>query len=224
MSLTQSSKVFASLEKKIGDKIPKIIKHILELSSYDSKGTLQLICGDSITEIECFVNENYERIRNSFEETAYDNINPFKFTPGHRALILSFPNHIKKSNHRERIQNNENLVVRADDDDKLKKQLVDKLEKYSKNRGFEFGFTLENIKNFHFKEEKNKYKCEILCSKCSKLTPCHYKKHWEVSNLIKHFKDKHIEVVITATNVNNQNRILLLQQQTSSAIEFLNEN
>lgn len=91
--------------KKLSEqKYPKFVINILKECAFD-KNSLSLISENSIDDIEKYVRENPELIKNTVYEK--ENIGEFKFKIGHKHLILGIPKNImtiekeKKKNKRK---------------------------------------------------------------------------------------------------------------------------
>lgn len=87
--------VFKSLEKFIGDKFPDKLDEILTSAGFDVKGSLLKIDEHTVTTIENFINSNAENFVSILHGTKYESIKPFKFLPGHVALITNLPEFLK---------------------------------------------------------------------------------------------------------------------------------
>lgn len=79
------------METFLKEKIPSDIVQILKESGFETKECIALINENNIFEIEQYANENKIILRN----TSYENIENFKFKPGHKNYILNLPNQIK---------------------------------------------------------------------------------------------------------------------------------
>lgn len=82
------------MESIIGEEIPEPIKFILTSAGYDSRLALKKITSERITEIEDYFNANIENLSSGLVGSCYENVQPFKVLPGHRALIENLPQHL----------------------------------------------------------------------------------------------------------------------------------
>lgn len=67
---------------------------MLTEAGYDSRIALKRITSERITEIEDYFNANTANLSSGFVGTCYENVQPFKILPGHRALIESLPQYL----------------------------------------------------------------------------------------------------------------------------------
>ncbi|XP_055300800.1 uncharacterized protein LOC129574342 [Sitodiplosis mosellana] len=89
--------VIFKLEKYLNVKISADIIKILEFCAFENESSLMSIDNDAIMDIGNYVIENPEILK----ETSYENVNHFKFKPGHRLLIIQLPQLIKNCNQTE---------------------------------------------------------------------------------------------------------------------------
>lgn len=83
--------IFKLLEKYIGEKFPDNLDGILILCGFDGKGCLLKIDFDSVGLIEDYINSTRQKFDAILKGTKYEHETPFKFLPGHSALIRSLP-------------------------------------------------------------------------------------------------------------------------------------
>lgn len=83
--------LFSEIENLLNETIPSDIKQILEGCAFDTELSLLAINNEVIMNIEEHVNSEREILKN----TLYENINSFKFKPGHKLFLLQLPNQIK---------------------------------------------------------------------------------------------------------------------------------
>lgn len=144
-----------------------------------------MLCEKDIIQIETTINENREILNN----LNWDSNEPFKFKLGHKSLILRLPNIIKSylesKKRKTEINKEKNETV-------VKTELKNKLSNYMRRHSYEVQFTSSNIIEFEkIKEEKNIYRCRIVCVFCGKSVAAKYKNHWMVSNFETHLR-KHV--------------------------------
>lgn len=89
-----SNNFFVDLEKILNEKIPHDILKILDGCYFDSAISLSSITSSTIDEIEQYVNENTDVVKN----TSYEGVLPFKLKPGHKSFLLQLPIRLKESN------------------------------------------------------------------------------------------------------------------------------
>lgn len=83
--------IFQELEFFLKEPINIDIKNILMKSGFDTKSALLGLNSQSIEEIEDYANKN----RSVLESTSYENMETFKFKPGHKCVIKHLANTIK---------------------------------------------------------------------------------------------------------------------------------
>lgn len=85
--------MYLEIENLLNEKFPSDLKHILDGCGFDTELSLVAIDDAVIADIEKHVNIGTEILEN----TSYENVNPFKFKPGHRVFLSKLPNQIKIS-------------------------------------------------------------------------------------------------------------------------------
>lgn len=89
--------IFLLIEKEMGERLPQPIAFILNETGFSTKIALKGINPDStITQIEKFINKNYERLSRGLIGSIYENIQPFEIAPGHRVVIESIPQYMER--------------------------------------------------------------------------------------------------------------------------------
>lgn len=223
--LFQQSKkgIFFEIEKHIGEPIPDFIKKILKACGYDHQIAFENFNREEIKEIEDFINEQFKEKPEFLLGTVYEQSECFKFLPGHRAILLSLPEIVKKVkesksqkklNKKTKVNllvgNNGDLITEENsvsfDLEILSKKLIEKLNKFLEKISLNTEFHPENISNA--KIENNCVKCYVKCPSCLINTPCIYKTYWLVSNIEKHLKSHSISHSILSEQLNeNQDQI-----------------
>lgn len=72
------------LGKKLNDELPVVIKKILKGCGFENKFTISQINKETISSIECFVNDTPDYSNSILKGTTYENIKPFKLLPACR--------------------------------------------------------------------------------------------------------------------------------------------
>lgn len=101
------------IEDIIRESLPKCIIKILSACGYDSMLGISGIDESAVTEVEQYVNNNRNIIRElecCFANT-YKRLEKFRFLPGHRILILHLSNRINSTFERKQSGNSNNFVV-----------------------------------------------------------------------------------------------------------------
>lgn len=95
IQILQAKEAFLTIFNRfVGNEIPEVLIKILTATGFDTKCALDLLTEKSIAEIEGYVNANRATIAN----TTYEKKLNFKFLPGHRSILLSFPKKIQSFN------------------------------------------------------------------------------------------------------------------------------
>lgn len=154
--------------------------------------------------VRSIIEEYTQQNLDILHETIYENCEPFKFLPGHRALLLAIPKRISsfKESKKQKRKNTTNHLQQpvdetatdAPDDLELeKKQLIEKLHKFCKNINLFLDLSLGDISDFIVLNDR--IRCRVSCPYCQNKYWCLKKKHWAVSNIESHLK-KHKEQMI----------------------------
>lgn len=185
--------IFKKLGKSLNEKLPENIGQILDESGFCTKAAI-LTLSDiaNIKFIEEHINENRENYRTILQKTRYENKTPFKFLPGHVALIKSLPQEIlkisqqKKENKKTRKSpiepqpetrqlsladnthsgnsSDANEVPSSDKSEEIKQELIQKINAFCARKKILNGVSAENILNWH--SESGVFKCSIKCLSC----------------------------------------------------------
>lgn len=202
---------WAKLEKSIGSKFPEPIINILEKCGFDCEIALSEIDADCIDLIEKHLNKNRDLVKS----TVYENQDEVKILPGHRQIIASIPEHIKKFKTNQtkkptsvkRIQQSQQpkisfpsvqsetgetidaeLVTLNEETEKcLLDGILSKLKNTAKNIKLAININEECIQDLRYICDKN-FRCTFVCPLCSKKYSCIYKSHWKASNAQAHLK------------------------------------
>lgn len=180
----------------------------------------------NLIEIEDYVQANIEKFHDILKGTQYQNIEKFKFLPGHRNLILSLHKHLnKKAKKSKTSDQKQRLSVHE-----LKEALIAKFKNYAQ-KNLTFEYDISDDFNIEFDPDKNQYKCQYKCPFCIKKLSCMYTSYWNISNLTRHIKSNHtileeIEFIADEEETGNSslpNRIVRLEaQQHQHLMEYLN--
>lgn len=88
--------IFLAINNIGDEEIPKCVQFILNETGFNTKWTLQALRLKHILQIEDYFNKNYDRLSYGLLGSIYENVFPFKITPGHCALIESLPENVKQ--------------------------------------------------------------------------------------------------------------------------------
>ena len=84
---------FEDLSNVLNEKIPQDILKILIECGFDCEISLSSITCSTIDEIEQYVNDNIEVLKN----TQYEGVSRFKLKPSHKSFLLNLPNRLKET-------------------------------------------------------------------------------------------------------------------------------
>lgn len=87
--MDEFKKLIALIENQNDDKIPDSVVYILYNTGFDTKAALKSISEECIKTIEEHFNDNFDELISDLAD--YRRNRPFKILPGHRALILTLP-------------------------------------------------------------------------------------------------------------------------------------
>lgn len=182
-----SGVIFTRLEKSNNSKYPKFIKDILMRTAFDSAASLKTLNKSCIENIEKFVHENKELVKDTVyvdEEGNLKNI-PFKFMIGHESLLLNIPKDLEVYLSKKNTVEKKRETPAFDD---LRSTFKNKLQKYlnKKHINLTFGEDLGEDLAKHFSKKNNRVKCIAQCPFCEARFPCVYDSCWRVSNYFKH--------------------------------------
>lgn len=174
----------------LASKVPPSIKKLLTLTGYNSIWSFKSITEQSLSEAEDFIETTYRKDADEFDE--YKEIKPFKFLPGHKALIFGIKSEIseiqdtKKSN-----KINKSKPVLTEND--IHTSLLCQMSSFTKGLGLQADWS-NAIKSSDFTETENTplCACNVVCPICSSSFIVRYDKHWKNSNISKHLR-KHAE-------------------------------
>lgn len=87
----------------LNSKVPDCVKKLLTISGYSSKWSFKSVTEEKLCEAESFIQNMHRKIVDEYEE--YKDITPFKFLPGHRALIFGIKAEINEFQENKRPKN-----------------------------------------------------------------------------------------------------------------------
>lgn len=186
-------KFFKDFEIFLGNKFPIVILNILLDCGFDNKLSLSLLKEESIKHIENHVNKNKHLIKN----TNYEKLENFEFSIGHKLLITSIPENLKKFNQENKNKPPQNSEEEAReeksekgidnfDPNSLKTGLLTKLQKYALK--FNFNYIVEESDITKFSSDRKGFKCFVKCPLCASQFSCIYRKYWITSNFTNHIR------------------------------------
>lgn len=187
---------------------------ILTRCGYDNNYAFEAISEENIVKIESFANENTHILK----KTNYEKSVPFKFLPGHRAIILDIPRKIAELKNKQANKQTETSAVSSispDREEQLKNLLISKLKNYSIYVKFELKFEKEHL--IEFQNIGDRLKCRVKCPICPKNYLCNYKKHWSVSNIEAHIKEHSVGQNFSENSTQQITSQLASQATTSSS-------
>lgn len=177
-----------SIVHRCFDGFPAIVVKILRVSFFDCRAALAAINDGSIADIEEFLEDHREIL----DDSVYSKQFPFKFLPGHKAIILAIPKRMIESPTR--------TIARYDTDCKRFKtkflsnkeidaeigQLLKRLLEYSQRIGLSIQLTRADVHDFQ--QTCDRYICRVTCTLCGKTISCFKKNYWIAVNIVAHLK------------------------------------
>lgn len=232
------------MERLAGEKFKDNLCNILIETGYDSKTAIKSFSNpQTFSEIEKHINQHRLKFTEILKGTKYENSNPFKFLPGHIALLSSLPELLTeltnkaKSNKRQLEQSNQNSIQQAGniqsiahdtnqnsldsekDHQELKKQLITKINNFSSKKNIGIAISETHIINFRLVNQL--FKCSVQCPKCSKLVPCNFEKNWICGNFQSHLKS---HLVVEEYEVDEDNILQKVSHTNMNIVRISNES
>lgn len=207
-----SRNVIEKLKVYLGENFPLNIDRIIIFCGYDTELALSNINEEDIKEIEIYVNENKQILKNEIPDIRDDQ--EFKLKPGHKKFILGLPQKIKelknkKKNGAKNKEKETEKIIQVDPtpDDQFKQKLITKIKQFGAKKSVQLDLNLSNIKEWQM--VSGKPKCKISCCLCESEISCDFTSYWRISNLQDHlkghFKNIEIEVVDIPLEANSTN-------------------
>lgn len=144
---------------------------------------------ESLEQAEQFIEKNN---RNVVDECAqYANVKPFKFLPGHKALIFGIQTQLEEfqQNKRQTAKKKMKLTHHVSEQE-LQLSLVHQMLTFTKNLKLDAVWSKECIKEstFTVNNDVSQCICTVSCPLCFSPFVVRYDKHWKTSNLCKHMR------------------------------------
>lgn len=206
--------IIEKLKTYLGGNFPLNIDRIIIFCGYDTELALSNINEEDIKEIEFYVNENKQILKNEINDIRDDQ--EFKLKPGHKKFILGLPKKIKELKNKNKnngAKNKEietdNIIVQFDQtpDDQFKQKLITKIKQFCAKKSVPLDFNYSNINKWQ--QVNGKPKCKISCCLCGSEISYDFISYWRISNLQDHlkghFKTIEIEVVDIPLEANSTN-------------------
>lgn len=179
-------------------------------TAFDTEQALENLNSEDLINIENYIEES----RDLLAGTIYENKTPFRFFPGHRALLLNIPKKIaeKKLEKKEKKSKSDGLNNTLDigliDDEqkqKYKTELIAKLTNYCTKIGLYLNLETKDISNFV--SHKDRIKCFVQCPHCTvkKTFTCFKEKYWAYSTFSSHLKKHKQKIVENSENTPHNN-------------------
>lgn len=198
--MKRGTQVFANLEEYNGSKYPKFIKDVLKATAFDTVAALRVLGKNSIEQIESAVNANKTLVKDTVYVDDQGNFknSPFKFLPGHEALLLSISVDIQKFLQKKSAKKSEKPPIKD-----LKSQLMNKVNNYLKIRKIDLKIAFGDLTNFTSIVGSNgnsRITCMASCPNCSIKVKCVYYSSWKNSNYCVHLLQCVKNKTIVTTN------------------------
>lgn len=169
--------------------VPEIVVNILRASGFDSKAALEIITRETIADIEEYVEEHRELLRNS----VYRDQIPFKLYPGHKAIILGMPKRIEQCVRLNNaiaqtppVKRRKMQTLNSAEIEKEIELLLKKLQNYSDTLGLAVQFERSDISDFV--QASDRFRCRFKCRLCTTVISCFKLNYWMASNALAHLK------------------------------------
>lgn len=95
--MSSNKDIFFELKNKMGVELPKCVVDILKICGFTNRLLLENINSEAVDQIEQFCNQNRTLISEIMIGSIYENMQLFKFVPGHRLLILNLPKYCEEN-------------------------------------------------------------------------------------------------------------------------------
>ena len=93
-----TKKLIAKVEQALHEKLQEDLHIIITNTGFDSEASILGINKNIISEIEEFLNQNKEILKETSYSDCYEHGKIFKFKPGHKSVLLSLPSALDKFN------------------------------------------------------------------------------------------------------------------------------
>lgn len=170
--------------QKVFHGVPDIVVKILRASGFDSKAALTILNHESLVDIEEYVEENRALVFNSI----YSDKHPFKFFPGHKAIVLDMPRRLEQcavSSTSSSTEMRKKPLTSAEIDQEID-LLLKKLQNYIDTLHLSIQLTRSDIHDFV--QASDRYKCRFTCQLCGTVISCFKANYWIAVNVLAHFK------------------------------------
>lgn len=207
--MSRRPKIFNELEVFLKAKFPNFVQNVLINCGFDCALSIKLINVDTINQLEEYINKNKYLLKN----TIYREDEEFKFSIGHKLLILSLPKYLEQFQKEKEVEKNIEISKENIDSNVLKNILL-KLKNYATKFNYNFIVSEQYIERFGKTEFG--YKCHVKCSICNTLCSCLFKKNsWNISNFTNHVKLHYPFVPQPKESVNQTVYVTVSTQNTS---------
>lgn len=186
-------KFWTEFENFLGYKFPSVLKDILTINGLNNLA-FEFIDTNTIDNLEKVVDKNKDILKKSDYEKNIEE--PFKFSFGHRLLLLNIPKKYKefiefgrnkKTARKQRlIELKESECHSNNTPEHLISLLLNKVNNYSDKFHLGYKITRDNVKKFNQKESDAL--CVVKCPFCDVKVPCSLLSTWRISNFNNHVK------------------------------------
>lgn len=168
-------------------KVPTCMKKLLTILGYDSAWSYKSVTEEKLREAEDYIEKSHRKAADELDE--YKDIRPFKFLPGHKALIYGIGNELNESQARKKpkINNKKSNVVLSEKE--VQMSLLFQMSAFTKKLGLIADWSSAiTDSNYSATESAPFCTCTVLCPICHSSFVVRYDKHWKNSNLCKHMR------------------------------------
>lgn len=162
------------------------MKKLLTLTGYNSALSFKQFTEGELDSTERFIEENHRNTADEFDE--YKNVRPFKFLPGHKALIFGIKSQLEDFQAKQKIT--KKVKKSVPNENELHIALLNQISSFAKDNQLEVVFSTDCIKQslYTATESASFCSCNIICPLCFSSIGTRYDKHWKNTNVYKHLR------------------------------------
>lgn len=167
------------------------MKKLLTISGYDSLWSFKSVTNEKLSEAEDFIEKYHRNDADAFEE--YKDVIPFKFLPGHKALVFGIQSEISEFQENKKPKKNIKLKPVLNENN-LQTSLLYQIPTYTKGLDLQADWSNSlNNSSFTTTESASFCTCDVSCPLCeSGHFAVRYDQYWRTSNICKHLR-KHAQ-------------------------------
>lgn len=196
--------------------VPACVKKLLTLTGYNSALSFKQFTEGELDSTERFIEENHRNIADEFDE--YKNVRPFKFLPGHKALIFGIKSQLEDFQAKQKITKKVKRSV--PNENELHIALLNQISSFAKDNQLEVVFSTDCIKQSLYTATENASfcSCNIICPLCFSSIGTRYDKYWKNTNVYKHLRT-HLTSKRTANHATKTRPSSIRIEETAEHLE-----